>query len=71
MKNNTTHENLIKCIYNECSEYEENEIELLKLLDSELYTDFINFKFIQSSIDSLKLNPSIRVQKNILAYAQI
>lgn len=69
MKNNTTHEILIKNLYNECTNAEKGEIKLQLLLNSELYNENIEFKMVKKGLNTLRMQPSVRIQKNILAYA--
>lgn len=69
MNNNTTHEILIKNLYNECSNAEKKELKLQLLLDAELYNENFELKIIKKHLNKVRMNPSLKTQKNILAYA--
>lgn len=69
MNNITTHDTLIKNLYNECSNAEKNELKLQLLLNTDLYNEQIELKMLKKSLNSVRMNPSVRTQKNILSYA--
>lgn len=70
MNNITTHETLINYLYNECSIAEKIEFNSTLLIDSELYNEFEDLKIIKKKLNKIRMNPSLRVQKNILEYAR-
>jgi hypothetical protein len=65
----TTHDQLLRYIYNETSSEENKEIKLQLLLDAKLYEELQDFKAIKKNLDICILSPKASTINKIMAYA--
>lgn len=66
----TTHNQILRFVYNETSVDESSTLHTQMMIDGNLYEEFYYTKAIKRNLDGCELSPRIITQNKILAYAQ-
>lgn len=64
-----TNDDILRYVYNELSDSENEQVENALLYDDELLMTYLDYLEMRSALNKVKLEPSTRCVQNILAYS--